>query len=60
MTKENNRNSAPMRVHINLKKRIGKFIQDFEKEFGINISETQATKILDDKIGKTGGLIVKK
>jgi len=48
-----------MRVHISLKKRIEKFVKEFNEIHGTNISITQGTKILDDKISKAGGLRVK-
>jgi len=50
--------SAMLRVYITFKKRVEKFIEDFEREKGVSISTTQATKIIDDKIDRQGGLKV--
>jgi hypothetical protein len=49
-------NSEMLRVHKRFKDRVEKFINDFLKEKGIQLSTTQATKIIDDKIQKQGGL----
>lgn len=57
-TKIMEKESEIMRVNCKFKKRILKFIEDFQKKNGVKISETQATKILDAKIEKQGGLIV--
>ena len=50
--------SIHIRIHINLKETIEKFIEEFEKINGIKISWPQATKIIDDKIKDAGGFIV--
>jgi len=47
-----------MRVHQNFYNRIINFIDKFEEKHGIKISTYQATKILDDKIERQGGLRV--
>ena len=51
-------NSTTIRIHINLKKTIDKFIKEFEKLNGIKISFPEATKIIDDKIDNAGGLVL--
>ena len=47
-------------ININVdkkfKKRIDNFIEIFEKEKGIRLSSSQATKIIDMKIENIGGL----
>jgi len=55
---KNNGNSSAMRVHINFKKRVEKFIEEFLAEKGVEITPVQATKIIDDKIKQKGGLVV--
>lgn len=47
-----------MRVHINFKKRIERFIQEFEKMHSIKLSTYKATKLIDKKIEEAGGLVV--
>jgi len=47
-----------LRVHVNFKRRLERFIKEFERMHGIKLSTTKATKILDDKIEKSGGLVV--
>lgn len=47
-----------MNVDSTFKKRVDKFIKDFEEEKGVKLSYTQATKIIDTKIEKIGGLKV--
>jgi hypothetical protein len=54
----NKDNSLTIRIHINLKDTIDKFIEEFEKAYGIKISLPQATKIIDDKLKDAGGLVV--
>lgn len=49
---------ALINVHRDFKKRIDNFLDEFEKEKGIRLSYSQATKIIDVKIGKIGGLKV--
>lgn len=46
-----------IRVHPNFLKRIDDFIGKFDEKHGITLSYSQATKIIDDKIGKQGGLV---
>lgn len=50
--------SENFRCHKDFIKRVEKFIEDYEKEIGVKISTTQATKIIDIKIEKKGGLVV--
>ncbi|MBD3252880.1 hypothetical protein GF386_04060 [Candidatus Pacearchaeota archaeon] len=47
-----------MRIHISLINRINDFIERFEKKHGVSLTSTQATKIIDDKIEKIGGILV--
>jgi len=47
-----------IRINIDLKKTIDKFIEDFEKTYGISISWPQATKLINNKIKEAGGFIV--
>ena len=49
---------ATIRIDINFKKRIKNFIDLFEKEKGVRLSFSQATKIIDTKIENIGGLKV--
>jgi len=56
MVKRNESDSNILRVHIKFKKRIELFMIRYEREKGIPISSTQATKLVDDKIEKLGGL----
>lgn len=60
MEKENNEeeNSKIMRVHPFFYDRIENFIKDFKKIKDIKISTTTATRILNEKIKKQGGLII--
>jgi hypothetical protein len=39
------------------KKTIQKFIKDFEKKYGVELTFPQATKIVNNKITKFGGLV---
>jgi hypothetical protein len=47
-----------IKVHINFKKRIERFIQEFEKKHRIKLSFCKATKLIDEKIEEAGGLVV--
>ena len=48
--------SQSKRIHINLIKRLDKFIKDYKDIRGLDISFTQASLLLDNKIEKIGGL----
>jgi hypothetical protein len=37
---------------------IEKFINDFDKKLGVEISITKASKIISDKIKNAGGLVI--
>ena len=50
--------SEMIRVHINFKKRINRFVNEFRKKHGIELSTTSATKLIDEKIELAGGLVV--
>jgi len=49
--------SISLRVHINFAERVKRFQADFLEKNGIEITTTQATKIINDKITKKGGLV---
>lgn len=51
--------SDMMRVHLHFKERVLKFIDEFYNQNGVLISTTQATKIIDEKIERQGGLKAK-
>jgi len=50
--------SEMIRVHISFKKRINRFILEFEKKHRIKLSTTSATKLINEKIEEAGGLVV--
>ena len=52
--------SSNVRIHENLKNRIKNFQKDFKNINGFNVSTTIATKIIDEKIEKFGGILVPK
>ena len=47
-----------IKVDINFKNRIRKFIEDYHKKYHIYIDCVEATRILNEKIEKQGGLVV--
>lgn len=52
------KDSITIRVNIDFKKRLDRFIKEYEKKYMIKISINEATKLIDDKIERLGGLIV--
>jgi len=47
-----------MRVHISFKKRVDKFIKVFKEKNNLEISTTDATRLINEKIDDVGGLKV--
>ena len=52
------RDSSAVRININFRKRLDRFIKEYENKYLVKLSINEATKLIDDKIERLGGLIV--
>lgn len=50
--------SVAVRININFKKRLERFIKEYENKYSLKLSINEATRLIDDKIERLGGLIV--